>query len=409
MSGDVAVGFFRHGTEILLVSRDDPESGRRDAVSVRAGTTEEADRRRLVSAVGDADSASLVRGAEPVDLGGGADTARQSVRPYLFESGTRELTLGDSVTAHEWVQPPELLARETTSGLWKAYLAVAPSVETVRGDAEHGAEYVSLRALEALRDRAADAAATGGDYESVAASARELRRARPSMGVVGTRIDRVMAAAERAPSSVRDRAIEACIDAVRAGEAAAERAASLLGDRVFTLSRSGTVRTALEAGTPGSVFVAESRPAREGIGVAERLAEAGFDVTVLVDAAIEGLLAEGGVDTVLVGADAVLADGRVVNKVGTRTAMRAGTAAAGIDCYAVCSRDKIVPGTDFDPEFGSPGAVYGGDADLAVHNPTFERTPPSVVSGIVTEDGVYAPEDVGPIADEHASYGEWER
>jgi translation initiation factor 2B subunit (eIF-2B alpha/beta/delta family) len=155
------------------------------------------------------------------------------------------------------------------------------------------------------------------------------------------------------------------------------------------------------------VFVAESRPAREGIDTAERLDEAGLEVTVLVDAAIEKVITERGVDTVLVGADTVLEDGSVVNKIGTQTAVRAAKA-AGIDSYVVCSRDKIAPGTTFDPEFGSAEAVYDGDADLEVHNPTFERASPTALSAIVTEAGVYAPSAVEPIANEHGSLRGWD-
>ena len=410
MHGETAVGFLRRGTEILLVRRGDRPPRRWGGVSVRSdagteGESESGDDRRPTATVGGTDAVTLVRSADPIDVGG-TDATDRTLRPYLFECDVSEPELDGTITAREWVQPPAMLDREAVPGLWDAYLAVAPSVRTVREDAEHGAGYVSLRALETLRDRAAAAAAAGEGYDPVASTARELCRARPSMGVIRTRVDRVMAEADRTPRSVRDRAMEACTAAVRAEEAAAERVASLLGERVFTLSRSGTVRAALSAAAPDSTFLAESRPAREGIDAAERLAEAGLDVTVLVDAAVEGLLADGAVDTVLVGADAVLADGSLINKIGSRTAMRAGTA-AGIDCYVVCSRDKIVPGTDLDPEFGPPEAVYAGGADLAVHNPTFERVPPSSVSGIVTEDGVYAPEDVGAVAEEHASYREW--
>lgn len=405
MDDAIATGFFRHGTEVLLVRFDGPAPNRWDAVSVPAGGTGVApDPKRVATAAGCSETATLVRGGEPLVVE--RDATERRIHPYLFECETREPAFEAPVAAHEWVQPPEILDRETVAGLWEAYRAVAPSVRTVREDTDHGAGYISLRALETLRDRAAVAAESGGTYESVAETGRELRRVRPSMGVIGTRIDRVMADADRTPSSVRDRAMAACKDAVRADRAAAERAASLVGDRVLTLSRSGTVRSALETARPDRVFVAESRPAREGIGVAERLAAVGIDVTVLVDAAIESLLASGVVDTVLVGADTVLADGSVVNKVGTRTAMRAGHA-AGIAGYAVCSRDKVVPGTDFDPEPGPAAAVYEGDADLAVYNPTFERVPPTVVSGIVTEERICSPDDIGSIAREHASYREW--
>jgi translation initiation factor 2B subunit (eIF-2B alpha/beta/delta family) len=404
MNGEIATGFFREGTEILLVRREGAARDQWDAVSIPTDETE-TDPQRLVDTVGCSASVRLVRGGDPIDVSDG-DT-RRTVRPYLFECDTREIALGDQIGGHEWLQPPKILDRTTVGGLWKAYLAVAPSVRTVETDTEHGAGFVSLRALEVLRDSAAAAVDSGAGYDSVAASARELRSARPSMAVIATRIDRVMASAERAPASILDRAISACTEAVEADRAAAERAASFLGDRVFTLSRSGTVHSALETARPASVFVAESRPAREGIDTAERLADAGLATTVLVDAAIEEVITERDIDTVLVGADTVLEDGSVVNKIGTQTAVRAARAAR-VDSYVVCSRDKIAPGTTFDPEFGSAETVYDGDGDLEVHNPTFERVPPSALSAIITEEGVYAPSAIEPIANEHRSLREWQ-
>ncbi len=405
MCAEAAVGFFRHGTEILLYRNGASPASLWRTVSVpvdgsRTGSIPE----RLASATGRPDAVTLRRHAAPITVGNGTD---RRIHPFLFECDTREVTVGPSDAAHEWVQPPTLLDRKTESGLFEAYLAVAPSVRTVREDTDHGAAYLSLRALEVLRDRAAAAGEGGNTYDSVAETARRLRRARPSMGVIGVRIDRVMASADRTPESVRNLAIAACSNAVDADRAAAERAASLLGDRVLTLSRSGTVESALEAADLRSVFVAESRPGREGIGAAERLAGGGLDVTVLADAAIEGLVAGGEIDTVLVGADTVLEDGSVVNKVGSRTAMGAATE-SGIDGYAVCSRDKIVPETTFDPEPGPADAIYEGAADLAVHNPTFERVPPEMVSAVVTEAGVYGPEEIDQIAREHGTYRDWE-
>ncbi|MEF8778269.1 MAG: initiation factor 2B [Natronomonas sp.] len=403
MNGEIATGFFREGTEVLFVRRDGATEDRWDAVSVPTDETE-TDPKRLIDTVGCSESVRLVRDGEPIDVGEG-DT-RRTIRPYLFECDTREIAPGDRIGGHEWLQPPEMLDRATVGELWQAYLAVAPSVRTVETDTEHGASFVSLRALEVLRDSAAVAVASGERYDSVAATARKLCSARPSMGVIATRIDRVMARAERTSASILDRAISACKEAVEADQAAAERAASFLGDRVFTLSRSGTVHSALEAARPASVFVAESRPAREGIDTAERLADAGLETTVLVDAAIEEVITERDIDTVLVGADTVLEDGSVVNKIGTQTAVRAARAAR-IDSYVVCSQDKIAPETTFDPEFGSAETVYDGDGDLEVHNPTFERVPPSALSSIITEEGVYAPSAIEPIANEHRSLREW--
>ena len=92
---------------------------------------------------------------------------------------------------------------------------------------------------------------------------------------------------------------------------------------------------------PEVVFVAESRPGGEGVAVAESLADE-VPVTLCPDAAVAHLLGRGAVDRVLVGADTVLADGSVVNKVGTRAAALA-AARERVPVHAVAARDKVSP------------------------------------------------------------------
>jgi translation initiation factor 2B subunit (eIF-2B alpha/beta/delta family) len=421
----VVTCFLRHGAEVLLLRRSEAVGTYRGAwggVSGYAeGTPDEAARWEIAEEVGLLGATSLVRSADPVPVEDGA--TRWLVHPYLFDCESTDVDPNEEVADDEWVQPPAILDRETVPALWGAYAAVAPTVETVREDDEHGSAYVALRALEVLRDRAAEVAAREGDERpllarsdrdavrvadpDLAALARELRAARPSMGVVGNRVDRVMAASGGSPASVRDAAIEACERAVRADGEAAANAVDRLGERVLTLSRSGTVLDALGRAEPEAVFVAESRPAREGVGVAEELAERGLEVTLCVDAAIGHVLLEADVDTVLVGADAVLADGAVVNKVGTRLAALA-AADAGVDCYVVCSRDKVLAERSVELESGPSEAVHGRRAAFDVVNPTFERTPPDLVTGLVTEDGVLDREAVEAVAAEHAELARWD-
>jgi translation initiation factor 2B subunit (eIF-2B alpha/beta/delta family) len=96
----------------------------------------------------------------------------------------------------------------------------------------------------------------------------------------------------------------------------------------------------------------------------------------------------------------------VVNKVGTRLAALAARDAA-VDCYAVCSRDKVVPERSIELETGPREAVYERSAPFGVLNPTFERTPPGLFTGVVTESGVRSTDDVAVIADEHADLADW--
>ena len=140
------------------------------------------------------------------------------------------------------------------------------------------------------------------------------------------------------------------------------------------------VRAFAEAGVDLVLFVGGDGTA---VDVAETLAEE-RPVTLVTDAAVAHVLAEHAVDSVLVGADTILADGSVVNKVGTR-GIAIAAAREDVSVYAVAANDKITTG-DARFEDGDPEAVYDGDAAIDVANPTFDRTPAESVT-VVTEDG----------------------
>jgi translation initiation factor 2B subunit (eIF-2B alpha/beta/delta family) len=438
---EVVTCFLRHGTEVLLVRRGETAGrypGRWGGVSGCAEKAPEAAARRAVDECVGLDAATLVRGGDALALGDDSPDTRRRVHPFLFECAEAALDPAEGVAAHEWVQPPALLRRETVPGLWEAYLAVAPDVGTVRADTDHGAAYLSVRALEALRDRAADVAlrdgaatrADGEDddeddgrepgdggpddgREAVLECARRLRAARPNMAVLRTRIDRVVATADDDAASVWRRAERACRAALEADAEAADEAAARLGDRVLTLSRSGTVLEALCRADPSMVAVAESRPGGEGVTTAETLAEAGIETTLLADAATGRAVEALDIDTVLFGADSVLADGTVRNKTGSDHAALA-AARAGVDCLAVCSRDKIAAGDSGDDgqcsghdDGGGHRDIYDGDAAVRTFAPAFEPVAADLLDGIVTEAGVLSPADVESVAAEHARLARW--
>jgi len=358
-----------------------------------------------------ADAVTLVRRGDPFPVEDADIGTRWVVHPYLFDCATREVTPNEETTDYEWVPPTEMLRRETVPDLWTSYDRIRPSVETVADDREHGAAYISVRALEVLRDEAALAVERdAGDWGSLASLARALLAARPTMTVVANRVNRVMAAAaEDSTAGAVETAAHELIDAaLAADEAAADAAADrLAGQRIATLSRSGTVSTALARADPEGVLVAESRPGAEGVGVAEELAADGVDVTFVPDAGLAWALADGEYDAVLVGADTVLPDGSVVNKVGTRGAGLAG-AHEDVPVYAVAASDKISPDSAVDIETGDPTTVYDGDADLDVSVPLFDVTPSDLLAGVITEHGLLDGEDVQAIADEHGARAAWQ-
>jgi translation initiation factor 2B subunit (eIF-2B alpha/beta/delta family) len=420
----------------------DPDGGRTDggrdredatadpvrvAVAVRSGTDlllcrpPGDDRWRLPTGRGPGPPEDLGRSVVTEVLGDEGTTLRRTgdavgsdgdrLVPLLFERDTRgPLPDGtgnpEQEYEYEWAPPTVAFERPVVAWLWPAYRAVAPTVDAVRDDREHGAAWLSVRACEVLRDRAAELAAGGaveatdGDGgtdapESVLALGRDLRTARPSMVAVGNRVDRVLADATD-PAAVVERAGEVLAAALAADADAAERAARELDGaaHVLTLSRSGTVARTLRALDPERVSVAESRPGAEGVGVAESLAEDGRRVTLLADSAVAHAVTA--VDAVLVGADTLLSDGRVVNKAGTRAALLA-AANDGVPAVVVAARDKVSPTATTDLEPRPRAAVYDGDAPLDVLAPTFDVSPADVAR-VVTEDGTLDRDGVAALA-----------
>lgn len=412
MSADVVTCFLRRRGRVLLGRRSEAVgtcSSRWDAISGYAEGDPDAAARREIEETGSVDAPTLVRTGEPLEVVDGKRT--RIVHPYLFDCGPGEVTSDREFETVEWVHPTEIRRRETVPSLWKAYEAIAPTVESVRKDALHGSAYVSIRALEVLRDRAgvlADDGDGAGEWKDLAVLARDLLDARPGMAALGNRVDRTMVEADGRTADAVERSARKGIErAVRADDRAAERATDVVegSDGVLTLSRSGTVEDALLEAAPERVVVLESRPEREGVGVAERLVRAGIDATLTLDAAAAHVVED--VDCVLVGADTVLADGSVINKVGTRTAATA-AAHEGVPMYAVAAADKVAPTAEGSTlERIESEAIYGGDAPVSVDCPLFDRTPADLVAGVITEEGVLDREAIAERAAEHERLACW--
>ena len=471
----VVTVFLRNRSDVLLLKRSDAVgsySGRWGAVAghaegeTRPGRAPRKRERGVCAAKrtlsdGDPDDAALEEIREETGLDAAADTTlvrrgdsfevtdadlgkRWLVHPYLFDCDSRHIEPNEETADFEWAPPTAILRRETVPDLWTSYDRVRPTAETVAADRDHGSASLSVRALEVLRDEAAlavegvdgegaaEETATGDgtterSWADLTAVARTLLEARPSMAVVTNRVNRaVHAAGESVTAAALETAANEGIDrALDADDTAAATAAGRLPDRVATLSRSGTVADAVERAAPTAVLVAESRPGREAVGTAERVAErTNANVTLTTDAALAEQLVTFDVAALVVGADTVLPDGSVLNKVGTRAAATA-AASEGIDRLVVAASDKIAPADgdrgdaaadrsvgpedrSVDREQRDPAELYDGDADLHVANPTFDVTPADRVDALVTERGVLDADEVRTVAAEHRTLSEWD-
>lgn len=412
----VVTCFLRNGGEVLLLRRSTDVGsypGRWGAVAGHAeADPAAAARKEIEEETGLGDAVTLVRAGDSFPVDDAALGTRWIVHPFLFDCARRDVRLNWETVEAEWVMPTEILRRDTVPQLWTSYERVAPTVESVAGDPEHGSAYIATRALEVLRDRAGleYIQAESGTAVRIRETARALLAARSAMAALANRIHRVMHACKPdfRPDVIEQEAHAAIKEAVDADEATARHAAEhVAGQHVLTLSRSGTVLRALRQANPfPTIFVAESRPACEGVGVAETLAQRGCSVALCTDAAMASVLTDERVDAILVGADTIRGTGAVVNKTGTCVAALAAQH-AGIPVFVAASTDKIVPDETTPLEDGAPDAVYNGPEAIRVLNPTFDVTPAELVTHWITEDGVLDRSGIRERADRHAVWREW--
>jgi methylthioribose-1-phosphate isomerase len=165
-----------------------------------------------------------------------------------------------------------------------------------------------------------------------------------------------------------------------------------------------------QAGIPIHVWVEETRPRNQGLITRWELADAGIPCTYLVDNAGGHLMQHGDVDLVFVGVDRVARNGDVANKIGTYLKALAAHH-CGVPFYAFAPRSSIdfalaagvgvipIESRSADEVRCVRGARHDGTIeevrllpeDAPVTNPGFDVTPASLVTGIVTESGIFAP------------------
>jgi methylthioribose-1-phosphate isomerase len=152
----------------------------------------------------------------------------------------------------------------------------------------------------------------------------------------------------------------------------------------------GAIRTAHANGRIDHVWVGETRPLLQGARLtAWELERAGISHSVIVDGAAATLMREGAVTQVVVGADRIAANGDVANKVGTYSLA---VLAAHHDVPIVV----VAPTSTIDPETADGAGIPVEERAareitdrFPARNPAFDVTPATLVSAIVTEEGVH--------------------
>jgi ribose 1,5-bisphosphate isomerase len=276
----------------------------------------------------------------------------------------------------------------------------------IRDDRTHGASELARRCLLILAEDACTqpAGSVAELREQLLTLNAELARTRPSMTPIQNLLRRWretltfdtgmdLAGARRMAVERAETLIAASRQAVAD---CAARAAELLGSgrTVMTHSLSSTVlevcRLLEDRGL--RMIVTESRPLAEGRRLAEQLSTWGVPTTYITDAQMGLFVAEA--DAVLVGADSVLADGRVVNKAGTGLLALAARD-RGVPFYVCCESFKWRAAGQPPPELEemAPTELEAPDwPGVTVRNVYFDLTPARLVSAWIDETGVRWPD-----------------
>ncbi len=144
------------------------------------------------------------------------------------------------------------------------------------------------------------------------------------------------------------------------------------------------------------VIACETEPLEQGIRTVRELAAAKIPVTLIDDNAIGFFIK--GVDMVIVGADALRANG-LVNKIGTSLLAQAARSARK-PFYVVANSLKIDRRKKFKIEERPAKEIYrkiinkGKLKGVKIRNPAFDITPWRYVTAVITEKGIMKPNEI---------------
>jgi methylthioribose-1-phosphate isomerase len=161
------------------------------------------------------------------------------------------------------------------------------------------------------------------------------------------------------------------------------------------------IRTAFGAGRPVHVYVDETRPFLQGARLtAWELQRANIPLTLITDNMAGYFMRRGEIDCVIVGADRIVANGDVANKIGTYS-LAVLARAHGIPFYVAAPSSTIdlslssgdqIPIEQRDPdEVTHIGPTQIAPEGVVAAHPAFDVTPHELITAIITERGVITP------------------
>ncbi|MDD4323920.1 MAG: S-methyl-5-thioribose-1-phosphate isomerase [Eubacteriales bacterium] len=229
---------------------------------------------------------------------------------------------------------------------------------------------------------------------------------------------KAIAAAEKVDEAIFERTIYTLNKRYAAMETVGEYLVDLFPDNgnIMTQCYAETIvgtmlRVAKRRGKNLKLFVPETRPYFQGARLTASVAlEQGFDTTLITDNMPAFTMVTKKIDVFTSAADAIVLDGHIVNKVGTYQIAIAAKY-HGIPYFVSGMPDKGHPTIDTveieerDPKLvlearGVKNTLEG----VKGYYPSFDITPPHLVSGVVTDKGIYSAYDLHRYFEDEAKH-----
>lgn len=289
---------------------------------------------------------------------------------------------------------------------------VAETAEKIRTMEIRGAGRIARAGAQALGDFAVsyDGETLDGFLSDLSDAKRTLLDSRPTAVSLWNGVHVTVRGAQDASTleDAKDLVVRNAAEFCRRSEMAVEEIARIGarriqdGDTILTHCNSsaalGTIIEAHRQGKRIKVYATESRPWRQGILTVNALADAGVDVTLIIDSAVRAVMMK--VDKVFVGADTITSQGALINKVGT-SQLALAAHEARVQLYVCAETYKFSPMTLFGDtvtieerdvsEVVRPGEVRDS---VKIFNPVFDSTPAAYIDAIITELGMMSPGSV---------------
>lgn len=289
---------------------------------------------------------------------------------------------------------------------------VAETAEKIRTMEIRGAGRIARAGAQALGDFAVsyDGETLDGFLSDLSDAKRTLLDSRPTAVSLWNGVHATVRGAQDASTleDAKDLVVRNAAEFCRRSEMAVEEIARIGarriqdGDTILTHCNSsaalGTIIEAHRQGKRIKVYATESRPWRQGILTVNALADAGVDVTLIIDSAVRAVMMK--VDKVFVGADTITSQGALINKVGT-SQLALAAHEARVQLYVCAETYKFSPMTLFGDtvtieerdvsEVVRPGEVRDS---VKIFNPVFDSTPATYIDAIITELGMMSPGSV---------------